>query len=98
METEYTKSQFLWAHAVTVRQIGPAFTAHCSLTMLLSDAMSRHSNGIRAERPGFDFQQGNNSLFHSVQTDPGAQPASYPEGTGASFPEGKTRSPSFTSN
>jgi hypothetical protein len=29
------------------------------------------------------------SLLHSVQTDSGAHPASYPMGTGGSFPEGK---------
>jgi hypothetical protein len=94
-------SQFLRAHTGTVRQIGPAFTAHCSLTMLLYDAVNRYSDGIRAVRPGFDSQQGNNSLLHSAQTDPGAHPASYPLGTGASFPGGKAtgaRNRSLTSN
>jgi hypothetical protein len=30
------------------------------------------------------------SLFHSIQTGFGAHPASYPIGTGGSFPKGKT--------
>jgi hypothetical protein len=51
--------------------------------------MSRDSDGLRAVRPGFDSQQVKNSLLHSVQIDPGAHPASYPMGTGASFPGGK---------
>jgi hypothetical protein len=48
---------------------------------------SRYSDGLRAGRPGFDSRQGQDlSLLHSVQTGPEAHPASYPMGTGGSFP------------
>jgi hypothetical protein len=38
---------------------------------------NRYSDGLRAERTGFDF-----SLLHSVQVGSGAHPASYRMGTG----------------
>jgi hypothetical protein len=40
--------------------------------------------GVRFATGARDF-----SVIHSIQTSSGAHPASYPMGTGGSFPEGK---------
>jgi hypothetical protein len=53
--------------------------------VILRKYISRYSDGLWTGRPGQDF-----SLRHSVQTDSRANPASYPMGTGGSFPWGKT--------
>jgi hypothetical protein len=49
------------------------------------------SNWLLPERPGFDSRQGQEicSLRHSVQTGSGDHTASYPVGTGGSFPGSK---------
>jgi hypothetical protein len=43
----------------------------------------------RGYRVRFPAEAGNFSLHHRVQNGPGARPASYPMGTGGSFPGGK---------
>jgi hypothetical protein len=48
---------------------------------------SRYNSGLRAKWLGFSSWWGQDfSLFHSVQTNSGAHPASYPVGLGGSFP------------
>jgi hypothetical protein len=48
-------------------------------------------DGLQAGRPGLVSKQRQDvSLLHNVRTYPGAQPASYPMSTGASFSGGKT--------
>jgi hypothetical protein len=48
--------------------------------------IAQYSHGLWAGWPGCDSQQGQIfSLLHSVQTGSGAQPASYPVGTGSYF-------------
>jgi hypothetical protein len=44
---------------------------------------------VRVSRVRFPAKAGNFSLHHRVQTGSGAHPASYPMGTGCSFPGGK---------
>jgi hypothetical protein len=52
--------------------------------------LGRYNDGPQAWLPEFSFQQGKDfSLLHSVQTGSGAHAASYPVGTGGSFPRGK---------
>jgi hypothetical protein len=52
--------------------------------------LTRYSDGLRAGRPGIDSLWARDfSLVQSLRTDSGAQPASYPMGTGGSFPGGK---------
>jgi hypothetical protein len=45
--------------------------------------------GDRGSRVRFPAEGGNFSLHHCVHTGSGAHPASYPMGTGGSFPGGK---------
>jgi hypothetical protein len=59
-----------------------------------SGELSRYSDGLRTERPGFNHRQKQNfSLLHRVQTDIGTHPSSYPIGTGGDFPGGKATGP-----
>jgi hypothetical protein len=46
----------------------------------------RKINRKEIQRSGFDSRQGKIFLFHSVQTNSGAHPASYKMGTGGDFP------------
>jgi hypothetical protein len=51
--------------------------------------LSWYNDGLRAGRPEFESRQGQDfSPVHSVQTGPGAHPASYPMGTGGDLPGG----------
>jgi hypothetical protein len=69
----------------TCRHIVQFSNAEVNIVML-----SQYSHGLRAGGPGFDSRQDQYfSLLHSVQTGSGAHPASYPMGTGCSFPGGK---------
>jgi hypothetical protein len=47
------------------------------------------ARGYGMDEPGSIPSSARFSLLHSVQTDSGAHPASYPTGTGDSFPGGK---------
>jgi hypothetical protein len=53
--------------------------------------LRQYSDGLRAGWPGFDSgRKSDLSLLHVVQTGSGDHPASYPTGTGGSFPGGKS--------
>jgi hypothetical protein len=59
--------------------------------ILLICQLSRYSEGLRAERPGFDSWQVPKviSVVHSIQAGFGIHPASYAMGTEGSFPRSK---------
>jgi hypothetical protein len=58
---------------------------HCRLE---AGYLNRYSDGLRAGRPGVQFHVGARfSLLHSVQTDSGPYPASYPIDTGGNTAE-----------
>jgi hypothetical protein len=51
--------------------------------------LSRYSDELRAGRPRFDFRQGKRFFSAAFRPALGPHPASYPMGTGGSFPRGK---------
>jgi hypothetical protein len=67
----------------------PSRSMRKEVGVVVSSLVSRYTDGLQAGWPGFDSQQCKIFLFSSVQTDSGAHPASYPMGTGCSFPGGK---------
>jgi hypothetical protein len=65
---------------------GCRFSFNCDLEIAQSVQRLGYGLDVRGSIPGRDYIL---SLCHRVQTDPVAQPASYPRGTGGSFPGGK---------
>jgi len=55
----------------------------------VTDLKPRYGLDDRSSRARYPAGAGNLFLHHRVQNDSGAQPASYPMGTGGSFPGGK---------
>jgi hypothetical protein len=87
-----------WRYSSTHRKVFLLYFEHIIIKKKLCDANSRDSSvGIalgyglddRGSRVRFPEGAGNFSLHHHVQNGSGAQPASYPMGTGGSFPGGK---------
>jgi hypothetical protein len=62
----------------------------CDLILCGAGLAQLYGDGLRAGWPGFKSCLGQDfSLFHCLQTDSGAHPASYPVGARGDFPRGK---------
>jgi hypothetical protein len=72
--------------------------ALCVIFLVYKLVRSRYSDKQRAGRPGFDSRQCKIFLLHSVQTDSGAHPASYPMGPGGTFPGSKAAGVKLTTH